>query len=456
MKINPFIFRNYDIRGIYPEDMDEEGVFLIVSVFAELFPDVREVVVARDSRTSSPSLAQAVISALVEQGKDVIDIGLAPDPLFSFATEHYDFDAGITVTASHNSKEYNGLVISVGCRAVCLEVLEEIKTRALKNKECGIEVSPAVKRGGIKKFDPTHDYISFVIPKTKLKRKLKIVFDSGNGAMGFLPEQVFKKLGCETITIFGEPDGNFPNHPPDPYLEENLEHIKREVLTQKADCGFAFDGDGDRVVLIDNNGRRVLEDYCFLLLAKHILKKEKGAIVHGMRISNVFLDQMSKMGVKTFFSVCHHNAVIQKIRQTNAVFGGEITSHYFFPKEYYLADDALFSALKLSEIVSQTDNFAEFIDTFPKIYTSKEMFINVPDDRKFLMIEDLKKYLRKSKVDFIDIDGARINFENGWALARASNTSPYIKIRFEGKTKKDLELIKTKSLKLFEEVGIKP
>ncbi len=455
MKINPFIFRNYDIRGIYPDDMDEEGVFLIVSVFAEFFPDIREVVVARDSRTSSPSLAQAVISALVGQGKDVIDIGLAPDPLFSFTTEHYDFNAGITVTASHNSKEYNGLVISVGCKAVCLEVLEEIKIRALKNKERGIEVSPAAKRGSIKKFDPTYDYISFVVPKTKLKRKLKIVFDSGNGAMGFLPEQVFKKLGCETITIFGEPDGNFPNHPPDPCLEESLEHIKREVLIQKADCGFAFDGDGDRVVLIDNNGRRVLEDYCFLLLAKHILKKEKGAIVHGMRISNVFLEQMSKMGVKTFFSVCHHNAVIQKIRQTNAVFGGEITSHYFFPKEYYLADDALFSALKLAEIVSQADNFAEFIDTFPKIYTSKEMFINVPDDRKFLMIEDLKKHLRKSKVDFIDIDGARINFENGWALARASNTSPYIKIRFEGKTKKDLELIKTKSLKLFEEVGIK-
>jgi len=449
MKINPVIFRAYDIRGIYPRDLSEEGAFQIASAFAKLYPQARKIVVARDSRLSSPSLAKIVIKALVEQAREVRDLGLAPDPLFSFSLAHYKFDAGIMVTASHNPPRYNGLILNFKGKGVSKENLEKIKEMALRGK-----IQKSARKGKIVSFEPKSDYISYVLERIELKKPLRIIFDSGNGAMGYLPEQVFKRLGCKTQTIFGKPDGNFPNHLPDPYLEENLIFLKKEVLKQRADIGFAFDGDGDRVALIDSRGRRVGEDYCLFLLAKHVLKEKKGPVVCGVRVSKFFLEQMKKMGVKTYFSVCHHNAIIEKIREVGAVFGGETTSHYFFPKDYYLTDDALFSALKLAEVVSEEDDFSKYLDTLPKIYISSEIFVKTPEEKKFLIVEKLKNYLKEENIDFIDVDGARILFENGWALIRASNTSPFLKLRFEGETKEDLEKIKKKALGLFRAAGI--
>jgi len=450
LSINPIIFRSYDVRGVYPRDLNEKGVFLAASAFARLYPGAKRIVVARDSRLSSPSLKERAVKALVEQGREVIDIGLAPDSLFSFSINHYGFEGGIMVSASHNPKKYNGLIFNFEGLGIAKESLVKIKEMVLTG-----EIKRAKDGGEITPLNPEKDYISYVIKKIKLKRPLKIIFDSGNGAVGYLPEKVFQKLGCQTKTIFGRPDGHFPNHPPDPYLEENLKDLKAKVLEEKADIGFAFDGDGDRVIMVDNQGRRVLEDYCLLLLAKKTLEKYKGSIVHGMRVSDIFLNEIKKMGIKTHFSVCHHNAIIEKIKKTEAVFGGEITSHYFFPKDYYLSDDALFSALKLAEIVSQDKDFAQQIDGLPRIYASPEVFIETPEEKKFLIIEKLKKHLEKEKIDFIGVDGARIQFENGWALARASNTSPYVKLRFEGRSQKDLKEIKKKAAKLFQKAGLK-
>ena len=450
MKVNPFIFRTYDIRGIYPQQLNEKIAFQIALSFVKVYPQVKKIVVAYDARLHSLPLAKAVIEALINQGREVIDIGLAPDPLFSFTLFHYKFDGGIMVTASHLPPEYNGLILNVKGKGVTKENLEKIKQEVMKG------VSPEkTKKGKLVSLNPEKDYILYVSKKIRLKKPLKIIFDSGNGAMNYLPEKVFKKIGCKVKTIFGEPDGNFPNHLPDPYLEENLKDLKEQVLKEGFDVGFAFDGDGDRVALVDRKGRRVLEDYCLLLLAKHVLKQKRGPVVHGVRVSEIFLKEMKKMGVKTYFSVCHHNAIIEKIEKVRAVFGGEITSHYFFPRDYYLTDDALFSSLKLAEVVSQFEDFADYVDTLPKIFVSPEIFIKTSDEEKFLIIEKLKNYLRKEKIDFIDVDGARIQFKNGWALARASNTSPYIKIRFEGKTKKDLIAIKKRALKIFQKGGLR-
>ncbi|MBL7156246.1 MAG: phosphomannomutase/phosphoglucomutase [Candidatus Pacebacteria bacterium] len=454
--INPNIFRIYDIRGIYPKNLNEKIAFQIAFAFCKIYPNAKKVVVAWDSRLSSPLLAKSVIKALMFNNRQVINIGLAPDPLFSFCLAHYKFDAGIGITASHNPKNYNGLILNYKGMGVTKENLNKIKKLVLKDEHRGKTSTGGLtsKKKGILKFNPEKEYIDYVLKRVKLKKSLKIVFDCGNGAMGYLPERVFKKLGCQVQTIFGEPDGNFPNHLPDPYLEKNLKHIKKEVLKQKADVGFAFDGDGDRVALIDSKGRAVSGDSCILLLAKQVLKKYKGSIVSGVRVSNLFLNEIKKLGAKHYWSVSHHNALIEKIKKTKSIFGGEITSHCFFPKEYYLVDDALFTALKLAEIVSKYDDFSKYIDSLPKIYISKEIFIKAPDEEKLLIIEKLKKYLKEKKIKYVGVDGARIQYENGWALARASNTSPYIKIRFEGKTSKDLQDIKTRAIKIFKKVGI--
>jgi phosphomannomutase/phosphoglucomutase len=450
MKVNSDIFRAYDIRGIYPQDLNEEIAFQAALAFADIYPGAEKIVIAYDSRLSSPSLAGAVIEALVTKKREVRNLGLAPDSLFSFCLHHYNFDAGIMITASHNSPEYNGLILNYKGLGVPKENLQKIKQIVQKASGPGFKK----RKVKAKKLNPAKDYLEYVVSRIKLKRPLNIVFDSGNGAVGYLPEEVFKKMECETQTIFGEPDGNFPNHLPDPYLEENLKYLKTEVLTRKADLGFAFDGDGDRVALIDGQGRHLAEDYCLLLLAKEVLKRNKGPVVHGVRVSKLFLEEMKKLGAETYWSVCHHNAIIEKIKEVGAVFGGEITSHYFFPKDYYLTDDALFSALKLAEFVSQYNNFTSLIDALPPIYASPEIFVKTPDKEKFTIIEDLKKYLKEKKIDFIAVDGARIQFANGWALARASNTSPYIKIRFEGKTKKTLGEIQKKALGIFKKAGI--
>ncbi|KPK78819.1 MAG: hypothetical protein AMJ89_00040 [candidate division Zixibacteria bacterium SM23_73] len=447
--INPNIFRAFDIRGIYKKELDEKAAFKIGLGFTRVFPEAKKIVIGRDSRLSSPSLAKATINALLGQGKNVADIGLAPDSLFSFSIIKKKFDAGVMITASHNPKQYNGLVFNVKGKGVQKKDIKAIKKVAQKQI-----IEKGKEKGKLISFNPKKEYISYVLKRVKLKKPLKIIFDSGNGAVGFLPEKVFKKLNCKTNTIFGKPDGNFPNRAPNPCIEKNLVYLKKQVLKERADVGFAFDGDGDRVVMIDNKGRRVPEDYCLILLAKHILKEKKGPIVCGLRVSDVFLEQIKKMKIKTHFSVCHHNAIIEKIKKTKAVFGGEITSHYFFPKQFYLADDAIFSALKLAEIVSEYDDFSKHIDTFPKIFATPEIFVKSTDQKKFLIIKKLKKHLKKQKIKFINIDGARVLFENGWALIRASNTSPFIKIRLEGKTKKDLSRVRNKTIKLLKKAEI--
>jgi phosphomannomutase/phosphoglucomutase len=206
--------------------------------------------------------------------------------------------------------------------------------------------------------------------------------------------------------------------------------------------------------VLDNRGRVVSGDFCLLMLARHVLQNKRGPIVHDMRVSKALLDEMKKQGVKTYFSVSHHNAVINKITETDAVFGGEITLHFLFPLDYYLCDDAVFASLKLAEIASNQKDLAEYVDSLPRYYASPEVFIDTTDEAKFKIIENLQNYLRENNYNFIDIDGARINFPNGWALARAANTSPYIKCRFEGDTEEDLIKIEKKALEIFEKVGI--
>ncbi len=454
-KIDPYIFRAYDIRGKYPKELNQESAYRIAMAFSVLYPDAKKIVVARDPRHSSPFLFKSIANALLKAGKEVIDIGIAPDPLFYFTIFNYKTDGGIMISGSHNPKEYNGLTLHIRknnqevSEDVVEDDLEKIKELAVKKEEIS-----AGQKGRITNFNPEDEYIDYVTNKISLKKPLKIMVDSGNGACGYLPEKVFKKLGCRVKILYPEHNGDFPNHLPDPYKEENLQDIKSEMIKEKADIGFAYDTDGDRVGVISNRAESVNGDFCLLMLALQALEKKKGPVVHDMRVSKAFLDEMEKQGVKTYFSISHHNAVIKKVIETNAVFGGEITLHFIFPLDYYLCDEAIFASLKVAEVASQHNNFAEYVDNLPRYCASPEIFIDADDDKKFGIIENLQNYLRENNYDFIDVDGARINFPNGWALARAANTTPIIKCRFEGDTEKDLIEIEKKSLDIFKKVGV--
>lgn len=456
--INPEIFRTYDIRGIYPDSFNENAIARITRAYLHLWPQVKKIVVSHDPRLSSPSLAKTVIEEITKTGRDVIYIGISPDSLFYFSLFRHKFDGGFQISGSHNDKRYNGLSLSIRKEKEPVDIikkdLERIKNLVLSGRE--IRVKRLKKgKGRIIRKDFSKEYIEYVSKKVRLERPLKIVVDSGNGSEGFLPERLFKKLGCKVKTIYGEFNGDFPHHLPNPYDPKNLKDLLREVKKEKADVGFAFDSDGDRVTPIDDKGRIVTGDQCMIILAREEVMRKKGPVIHCMRASLAFLEDMRKLGVKTYFSVSHHSAIIKNIKKKRAVFGGEITYHFLFPLDYYLCDDALFASLKIARIASLHYPLSEYIDSLPHYFPSPEIFIPSADEDKFEAIERLKKVIKKKGIKFISIDGARINWENGWSLFRASNTEPLIKCRFEGKTKKDLKEIKRKSLNLLRESKIK-
>jgi len=453
--VNPSIFRTYDIRGKYGEDISQEFAFQLAHAFLVLYPHMKKIAVAHDPAPNSPVLAAVLKEVFLEQGREVIDLGLAPDPLYYFSLFHYGYDGGIMVSSSHVI-EFSGFTLTVRkpgssyAEDVVEDELEKIK--GLVEVDAKGEIGKS--QGSITALDPGKEYQEYVSSRIRFKRPLKIIFDCGNGAMGFLPERVFKALECEASTLYGEFDGTYPNHLPDPYIEENLQALKEAVLRERADAGFAYDADGDRVAVIDNKGRVVSGDFCLLMLALQAVERKKGPVVHDMRVSQVFLDEMQKHGVQTYFAVSHHSAIIRKLREVNGVFGGEVTLHFLFPADYYLCDDALLASLKLAEIVSSKKDFAAFVDALPRYQASPELFIATPDGTKFVIIGKLTHYLKEHGYNVVDVDGARIQFKNGWALARAANTSPYIKCRFEGKTKEELVKIEKESLELFKKLGV--
>lgn len=456
MKISQNIFRSYDIRGVYPSELNEETVFEIARAYCALHPYAQKIVVARDSRLSSPYLAESAIKAFVGEGKEVMDLGIAPDPLFYFSIMHYGFSGGMMISGSHNPKNYNGLTLNVRkpgstqAHDLIGDDLVRIKELAMKN----VPSRNGIHQGKVVDFNPSQEYIDYVAGRIKLARPLKVVIDSGNGACGYLPEKLFKKLGCEAETIFGDFDGNFPNHLPDPYVAENCRALEQRVRETGADVGFCFDADGDRVGIIDNQGRMVDGDAALLILARQAVAKKQGPVVHCMRVSKAFIDDLESRGSKTYFSISHHNAVKEKVLEVGAVFGGEVTFHYGFPLDYYLVDDAVFAAVELAQVASEQEDFAAYVDSLPRYFASPEVFLNSDDEVKFKIIQDLQNYLKENNYNFIDVDGARINFEHGWALARASNTTPIIKCRFEGDTKENLEKIEREVLELFKKVGL--
>ncbi len=436
--MNVEIFREYDIRGLAEKELDNNTVELIGKAYGTIIRknNRKEVVIGRDNRSSSPRIYETLTKAITTTGINVIAIGEVTTPELYFSVHYLKKDGGINVTGSHNPTEYNGFKILVGKEAVYGKKIQEIKKLAESKKF-------AKGNGKIIQMDMNKDYLNEIVKRVKVKRKIKVVVDAGNGMASELAPKLLEILGCETTELFCEKIEGCPNHIPDPSQEKNLKDLQKKVVEKKAELGIAFDGDVDRIGIVDEKGGFVFGDKLLGLLAKHELKKSpRGKIIMEVKCSQGLEEWIKMLGGKPIIWKTGHSLIKAKMKEEKAILAGEMSGHMFFSNNWYGFDDALLAAAKVIEIVSETDKkVSELIAEQPNYYASPEYRVDFEDKEKFKFVQKAKKHFAK-KYKVIGIDGARVVFKNGWALVRASNTQPKIIIRMEGKTEKDLEEIK--------------
>jgi len=441
MKVNQNIFRQYDIRGVVGEELTEEAVYAVGRAFAStvIKSGRTKVIIGMDNRKSSPRFSELIREAVLSSGLDVVDIGTVVTPMFYFAAKHLDIDAGIMITASHNPKEFNGFKILLGPSTIYGDDIQKI--RELIEKE---EFTSLERNGEYKKVDISDDYINMIKDKVKLgKRKLKVVIDCGNGTASFFAPRLFRELGCEVLELYCQSDTDFPNHFPDPVKPNNLKDLIALVQKERADLGIGFDGDADRIGVVDENGKIIWGDMLMVLFFREVLKKYPGSTcIVEVKCSQALIDEIEKLGGKPFIYKTGHSLIKAKMREIGAVFTGEMSGHMFFADEYYGYDDALYAAARLLRILSNTDmTLGELLKDVPKYYSTPEIRVKTTDEEKFKIVEKVLSHF-KPRYNVIDVDGARVLFPDGWGLVRASNTGPELIIRCESKTEEGLERIK--------------
>jgi len=434
--ISESIFRENDIRGTYPEELNESVIKEIAKGIAKkcFQEDISSIVVARDGRLSGESLLATFCDAIAQYGIDVNNIGLATSPMLYFAAKKENSKSGVMITGSHNPKNYNGIKMVINDNSVSgSEILSLIKNDETLNDS---------SVGNIIYSDIKEIYISEILKNIDTDiSELKVVIDSGNGAAGFIAPELFKRLGCDVIELYSEVDGNFPNHHPDPGKLENLEDIISEVKNKNADIGFAFDGDGDRVGLITNLGDMIFPDKQMMLFSEDILKNKKGPIVFDVKCSNHLSNLILKNGGTPIMAPTGHFHIKKAIKKNNALLGGEMSGHIFFNDKWYGFDDGPYAAVRAAEILAKSNrSIAEIFGDFPESFSTPELNITVTDENKFEIID---RFMANSDIDGdkILIDGLRVNFNDGWGLLRASNTTPKLVLRFEGDTDESMNRI---------------
>ena len=434
MEITKSIFREYDIRGEYPNQINEEVVRKIGNAIAGkcINLNIKEICVGRDGRNSGKSLLEAMIGGLSESGIEVINIDLATSPLLYYAAKKNKYKSGIMITGSHNPKNHNGIKLVIDDKPVSgNEILD------LLNKDQKFSESV----GSIKSLNVKDSYIEEVSQSLKINKKLKIVIDCGNGAAGFIAPDLYKNLGCEVIELYSEVDGNFPNHHPDPGKVENLKDLIQAVKTHGADLGLAFDGDGDRVGMVTNNGEIVFPDKILMMLSKDVLHSQKGSIIFDVKCSNALSQIIKENGGSPIMSPTGHFHIKNGIKKHNPLLAGEMSGHIFFNDKWYGFDDGHYSGARIIEMLSKNvKSIAEICNELPMLFSTPELNINVTDDNKFKIIKEFADNCRLEG-EKNTIDGLRLDFEDGWGLIRASNTTPKLVLRFEGRSEEILNRI---------------
>ena len=434
MEITKSIFREYDIRGEYPNQINEEVVRKIGNAIAGkcINLNIKEICVGRDGRNSGKSLLEAMIGGLSESGIEVINVDLATSPLLYYAAKKNKYKSGIMITGSHNPKNHNGIKLVIDDKPVSgNEILD------LLNKDQKFSESV----GSIKSLNVKDSYIEEVSQNLKINKKLKIVIDCGNGAAGFIAPDLYKNLGCELIELYSEVDGNFPNHHPDPGKVENLKDLIQSVKTHGADLGLAFDGEGDRVGMVTNNGEIVFPDKILMMLSKDVLHSQKGSIIFDVKCSNALSQIIEENGGSPIMSPTGHFHIKNGIKKHNPLLAGEMSGHIFFNDKWYGFDDGHYSGARIIEMLSKNEkSIAQICNELPMLFSTPELNINVTDDNKFKIIKEFADNCRLEG-EKNTIDGLRLDFEDGWGLIRASNTTPKLVLRFEGRSEEILNRI---------------
>ena len=440
MEISKSIFREYDIRGIYPAQINEQVVHKIAKAISVKCLDegVSEICIARDGRLSGEKLLSALENSLSNNGIDVINAGLATTPLLYFAAKKSKHKSGVMITGSHNPKNYNGVKLIINDKPVSGTEIYNLINNTTKVSD---------HKGKIIYRDFKDEYISEIKKNIVVKEKLKVVIDCGNGASGCIAPKLYSELGCEVVNLYAEVDGNFPNHHPDPGKPKNLIDLIKKVKETNADIGLAFDGDGDRVGLVTNYGEIVFPDKILMMLSKDILSSNKGKIIFDVKCS----DSLPKLikdngGIPLMYPTGHFN-IKNGIKEHNPLLAGEMSGHIFFNDKWYGFDDGVYSGARIIELILKTNkSISNLSEDLPKLFSTPELNIEVSDEIKF---EIVKKFIANCALEGekILIDGLRINFENGWGLLRASNTSPMLVMRFEGNSKRSLDYIKNEFIK---------
>jgi len=438
MEISKSIFREYDIRGIYPDQIDENTTSHIAKAIAIKCEqeNVQEICIGRDGRLSGESLLNSLEISLSEYGINVKNIGLVTTPLLYFAAKQNKYKSGVMITGSHNPKNYNGIKLIINDKPVSGN---EIYKLIVKNKNRS-EVP-----GKIEYIDIKSKYIEEVKNSIQIVGdvQIKVVIDCGNGAAGCIAPKLFKELGCEVVELFTEIDGNFPNHHPDPGKLENLEDLIEKVKSTKADLGLAFDGDGDRVGLVTDKGQVIYPDKILMMFSKQILNKNKGSIIFDVKCSNALQNLIKDLGGTPIMSPTGHFHIKNGIKDHNPLLAGEMSGHIFFNDKWYGFDDGHYSGARIIELISDSKkSISSLNEELPSLFSTPELNITVTDETKFKIIEDFSTRCNL-KGEKITIDGLRINFDNGWGLLRASNTTPKLVMRFEGNTEDDLKTIQS-------------
>lgn len=431
MRINPEIFKAYDIRGIYPAEINGESAHLIGRAFAKFLgkPKVK-IAVGRDNRLSSLALHGSLIKGLHDSGANVIDIGLSPTPVLYFAVAHYGYDGGINITASHNPKEYNGFKL---VREKAVPIGENTGLNVIKTIAEKLTGNNLVNLAAAKK-NVVQDYVKFNLKEVNIKslKPLKIVIDTANAVPGILIPELSRKLPIEIVHLFQKLDGNFPNHSPDPSKKENLRSLCLEVKKRKADLGVAFDGDGDRIVFVDEKGKIISSDIIIALMAERILKENlRGKILYDVRSSRSVKEVIEENGGEPVIWRVGHSFIKEKMRKDAIIFGGEFSGHFYYQKHYF-CEVPLFVLLKIIEAISKSEKtLSQLIRPYRRYYHSGEINFEVED--KLGKIRELKKSFGGGKI--LEIDGLRVDFEDWWFNVRPSNTEPLLRLVVEAKTK---------------------
>jgi phosphomannomutase/phosphoglucomutase len=436
--MNPDIFREYDIRGLARTDLTTKVAELIGKAYGTMAAEkgVKRMTIGRDPRISGPRLVKALTKGVLSTGMDVIDLGMAPTPVVYFSLFNMPVGGGIIVTGSHNPPEYNGFKVCIGKSTIHGKAIQRVREIIEKGKF-------KKGNGSLKKYDIVPEYKAHLKSIITLQRPMKVVIDGGNGAGGWIAAPLFRSMGCKVKAMYCKPDGRFPNHMADPTVEENLQDLIKAVKKEKAELGIAYDGDADRIGVVDNRGRVIWGDMLLVLFARDILRDNPGAKIIGeVKCSDNLYDDIAKHGGEPIMWKTGHSLIKAKMRSSKALVAGEMSGHMFFADRYYGYDDAIYASLRLLEFLSRSrQRISSHLSDVPKTYATPEIRVPVANDKvKFGIVQKAKKRFAK-EFEVCTVDGVRIRFPEGWGLVRASNTQPILVTRYEATSRKALREI---------------